>query len=276
MKKRIPIIILTVLILIIVVLISINSKPTYDYKIHFFSVGKADAILMSKNGRYIMIDTATENMGGEIMDYFEENEITKLDYLIITHFDKDHVGSASRIIDNVEIGEVLQSNIPKESEYYNNYLSSLNSKNITPKTITDDYKITLDDIEIIVYGPKEVYTNNESNNSSLITTVKYENNKFLFMGDAQNPRIKDFLEENNETFDFLKVPYHGKYLKNLDELLNNKNIKTAVITSSDTEQESQKTIDMLNKYKVNYYLTRNGEIDVLSNGKKISIEQKKK
>ena len=276
MKKIIPIIILTVLILIIILFISTKDKSTYDYKIHFFSAGKADAILMSKNDKYIMIDTATENMSNEIMDYFKENNITKLDYLIITHFDKDHVGSASHIIDNIEIEEVLQSNVPKESEYYNNYITSLNNKSINPKTITDNYKILLDNIEITVYGPKKIYTSNESNNSSLITAVKYNNNKFLFMGDAQNPRIEAFLDEDNETYDFLKVPYHGNYLKKLDDLLNAKKINTAVITSSNTEQESTKTINMLRKYNIKYYLTRNGDIDVLSDGNKISVEQKKK
>ena len=103
---------------------SSNNDPNYDFKAYFFNAGKADAILLSKNNHYIMIDTGEASLSNEILNYFKNNNITKLDYLIITHFDKDHVGSASSIIDNIEIGEVLQSNYPKESEYYTNYLNS--------------------------------------------------------------------------------------------------------------------------------------------------------
>ena len=38
------------------------------------------------------------------------------------------------------------------------------------------------------------------------------------MGDAENARIKDFLSTNSETYDFIKIPYHGNYLKRLDDL----------------------------------------------------------
>ena len=97
-----------------------KEEENYDFEIYFFNAGKADAILLSKDNKYIMIDTGEEDLSNTILNYFKNNNITKLDYLIITHFDKDHVGSASKIIDNIEIGEVLESNYPKDSIYYNN------------------------------------------------------------------------------------------------------------------------------------------------------------
>lgn len=277
MLKKEKIILMIVFLLIIIGLVLIYSRKksnkNYDFKIYFFNAGKADAILLSKNGEYIMIDTGEESLSNEILTYFRNNNITKLDYLIITHFDKDHVGSASTIIDNIEIGEVLQSNVPKDSEYYDNYLESLTKKGITPNTISGDYNITLDDLEITVNGPTYVFDSNESNNSSLIVSITYKNNKFLFMGDSENARIKDFLSTNNETYDFLKVPYHGNYLKRLSNLLENRNIKYGVITCSNTEGCESETLEVLDSYNIKYYLTKNGSITVLSDGKNIKIEQ---
>ena len=276
MNNKIKAIFLIAITIIIISLVLIHKKDdysSYDFKIYFFNAGKSDAIILSKNDHYIMIDTGEEDLSDDILKYFKNNNITKLDYLIITHFDKDHVGSASTIIDNIEIGEVLQSNVPKESEYYNNYISSLESKNITPVTIEGDYAIALDDLEIVVNGPDKIYDSNESNNSSLIVSVKDNENKFLFMGDAQNARIKDFMSINNDEYDFLKVPYHGNYLKRLDDLIEVKNIKYAVITSSNIELEDEDTIKVLNDYNVKYYLTRNGSITVLSDGNDIVIKQ---
>lgn len=250
-----------------------KEEANYDFHVYFFNAGKADAILLSKNNKYIMIDTGEESLSAEILRYFSNNNITKLDYLIITHFDKDHVGSASKIIDNIEIGKVLESNYPKESTYYNNYRSSLENKNLEAEVVAGDYVINLDDLEIVVNGPETIYDKNESNNSSLIVSVTYKDNKFLFMGDAENARIKDFVSNNNETYDFIKVPYHGHYLKRLDELFENRKLKYAVITSSVKELEDTETIDVLNKYNIKYYLTRTGAITVLSDGTNIKIKQ---
>ena len=250
-----------------------KEEESYDFEIYFFNAGKADAILLSKDNKYIMIDTGEENLSNTILTYFKNNNITKLDYLIITHFDKDHVGSASKIIDNIEIGEVLESNYPKDSIYYNNYRTSLKNKNIEAKVISGDYEIYLSDVKLIINGPEITYDKNESNNSSLIVSANYKNNKFLFMGDSENQRIKDFLENNQEKYDFLKVPYHGHYLKRFEDLLNNNTFKYAVITSSSKELEDSRIIDTLNQYNVKYYLTRLGNIRVLSDGENIIIKQ---
>ena len=274
-KENIIIIIIFVLILAALILgYSIKgNNVNYDFKIYFFNAGKADAIILSKNGKYIMIDAGEESLSDDILKYFQNNNITKLDYLIITHFDKDHVGSASTIIDNIEIGEVLQSNVPKESEYYDNYIKSLNQKGIMTRTISGDYEIALDNLKIVVNGPEKVYDSNESNNASLIVSVTYNKNKFLFMGDAQNARIKDFLSTNVESYNFLKVPYHGNYLNRLVDLLETINPEYGVMTCSIDEGCENETLEVLNTYNVKYYLTRDGSITVLSNGEEIIIKQ---
>lgn len=271
-KIILPVIVIFVLIILLLIFTNRNYKD-YDFKIYFFNAGKADAIVLSKNDHYIMIDTGEESLSNEILEYFKKNNITKLDYLIITHFDKDHVGSASSIIDNIDVENVLQSNYPKDSEYYNNYVESLRNKNITAITVSDNYEFVISGLKITVNGPTGVYENNESNNSSLIVTVINDSKKFLFMGDSQNARIKDFLEISDTDYDFIKIPYHGHYLKRLDEILENNEIKYAVITSSDKELEDDETIEMLNNYNINCYFTRKGPVTILSNGEDIVIKQ---
>lgn len=93
------------------------------------------------------------------------------------------------------------------------------------------------------------------------------------MGDAQNARIKDFNNSNSMKYKFLKVPYHGNYLKRVDELLSNNIIEYAVITSSLEEVEASETLEMLDNYNIKYFLTRKGAISVLSDGNNIIIKQ---
>lgn len=276
MKKE-SIIVLVVLFVIFGLLMFIyNNKDLnndYDFKVYFFNAGKADAILISKNDKYMMIDTGEQSLSDDILRYFQNNNITKLEYLIITHFDKDHVGSASSIIDNIDIGEVIQSNVPKESDYYTNYLNSLSKKGITPTVVSGNYDISLGDVSITVNGPDIVYDKNESNNSSLIVFMTNGENKFLFMGDSENARIRDFVSSNSETYDFIKVPYHGNYLKRLSSLFESTKVKYGVMTCSNSEGCESETIDVLNGYNIKYYMTKNGSISVLSDGKNIKINE---
>ena len=276
MKKEIFIIIpILILILIGFIYLSKKSNKTNeeDLEIYFFQAGKADAILISKNEKYMLIDTGESTLSTTILNYLKAKNIKKLEYLIITHFDKDHVGSASTIIDQIEIENVLQSNVPKESEYYENYLNSLAKKEITPITVTKEETYSLSDIEIKVIGTDTIYENNTSNNSSLIISIKNQNNKFLFMGDCENARIKDFLTSNDEDYDFIKIPYHGNYLKRLEELIDETSPTYGVMTCSKEEGCEEETIEVLNKKNIKYYMTKNGSILLTSNGDKITIKQ---
>lgn len=278
MNNKIKILVILIIIVIFVLSVYISkvskdSSSSYPFKIYFFNAGKADAALISCNGKYIMIDTGEESLSSEILAYFKNNNITKLDYLIITHFDKDHVGSASEIIDNIEVENVLQSNVPKESEYYTNYINSLANKNISAQTISGDVSFTVGDLNITVNGPEKVYDNNDSNNSSLIVSINYNNTSYLFMGDSQNDRIKDYLSSHSEKYDFIKIPYHGHYQKKLDNLLEATTPSYAVITSSNSEPEDEEVLDILDELNIKYYLTRKGAVTVLSDGEKITIKQ---
>lgn len=275
LKKNMVLLLAFILIAILLIVIYSNKKVNsdYDFKVYFFNAGKADAILLSKNDKHILIDTVEESLSDEILEYFESNNITRLEYLIITHFDKDHVGSASTIIDNIEIGEVLQSNSPKDSVYYTNYLNSLSNKSITPTIVSGDYELTFEDLKIVVNGPVTTYENSESNNSSLIVKVTYDDTSFLFMGDAENARIKDYLSNSNESYDFIKIPYHGNYLKRLDNLLDVVKPTYGVMTCSSSGGCEEETLEVLNNYNIKYYMTKNGAISVLSNGKNIIIKQ---
>ena len=279
MSNRIKLIIVFIILVVFLICMYLfrqkndDNDNNYNFKIYFFNAGKADCILISNNGKYIMIDTGEESLSSEILAYFNTNNITKLDYLIITHFDKDHVGSASKIIESIEIDNVLQSNCPKESEYYTNYLNALEEKSITPTTVSGDKTYTLEELNIVVNGPTDIYDNNESNNSSLIVEINYKNTNYLFMGDSQNDRIKDYLEQSDKEFDFIKIPYHGNYQKRLDDLLESTNSQYVVVTCSSAEPDISETVELLKGRSISYYLTKDGSITVQSDGDNIYIKQ---
>ena len=251
------------------------SKTSGDSpEVLVFNAGKADTILIHTSSSAILIDCGEEDFADEILEKLEEYGIKTLDALIITHFDKDHVGGAAHIVRSLNIKQVIQSDFPKDSDEYKNYTASLKEKNYVPITVSANLSFMVDSVKYYVYPHRsESYEDSPSNNSSLITIVVYGDTKFLFMGDAETQRIAEFLEENDETYDFLKVPYHGHYQELLEELIAEVMPNHAAITSSSKEKEDDATVELLEKYGASVWLARNGNILVKTDGTTVTVTQ---
>ena len=244
-------------------------------KVVFFEIGKADAFLIYNSGAAILIDTGESESAEDILKYMEKKEIGTLDYMFITHFDKDHVGGASRIIDAVEVKQIYTGNYPKSSGEYDNFKSSVNKKKVSAAVLRENSEYEIAGIKIEVNTPiQDIYEEDPSNNSSLIIRVSYGEKSFLFMADAKGERIKEYLSTDVKQCSVIKMPYHGKYLPGLDELLKKTQPKYAVITSSKDEKEADETNQTLKDHNVQIYKTRKGRVIIETDGKDISVTQK--
>ena len=209
--------------------------------LHLFSFGKADAFLLLTEEGAVLIDTGESGQGKEILSFLEERGISELDTLIVTHFDKDHVGGAAKVLKGIPVRRVLQSNCPRDSKEYNKYVSALALCRI--------------------------------NNSSLAVAVRYGDTSFLFTGDAESARLKELSGADLGVFSFLQVPHHGAWETQLAALLAKADPDVAVITSSEAEPEDFVTVQLLEKAGAEVLLTREGEIDIFSDGNALEIFQ---
>ena len=110
----------------------------------------------------------------------------------------------------------------------------------------------------------------------MIVKITFGNQTYLFMGDAQNERIEEYLKTNDTAADFLKVPYHGHYTKKLADLIEAVNPQTAVITNGTEEPEAieiAKTVSLLEENGVNVYQTVNGTITLTCTKDGFSLTQ---
>ena len=269
-KGKIIFVLLLVLLFVFLVYAALRGTNQEKLKFYFFNAGKADSCVITYRDQTILVDTGEENLASTIQNYLNAHNITTIDYFIITHFDKDHVGSAAAILQNFDVSNVLQSNFPKESEYYTNYLNALREKDITPITVTSDMEFAVDGLEFVVNGPEKVYETDESNNSSLITKIVYGDHRFLLLGDAENDRLKDYLSTHTEEYDLIKVPYHGNYQKQDKTLFEITKPKYAVVSTSSAVLDD-KLIQILEDYEISYYVTMDGDILVQSDGSKMKI-----
>ncbi|NLK94178.1 MAG: MBL fold metallo-hydrolase [Clostridiales bacterium] len=265
------IIISIVMLALILTGCSISEDEVYNgMEVTIFNTGKSDCILISIEGRYIMIDTSLDKYGEEICKKIKG--INNLDYLILTHMDKDHIGGASDIINNIKIDNIIQADYSKESEEYTKLIKAEENNNSNVELLLNKKTLFIGETEInIIPGEKRYYE--DSNNYSIMVTIKYGNTSFLFAGDAEEERLQEFLDENMDKYDFIKIPHHGEYNKLSGTLIKSIEPKYGVITCSKSNMPDDKLLQVLSNNNVEPYLTVDGEIKVYSNGETIEIKQ---
>ena len=228
--------------------------------VYGFSAGAADAFLLTAEDCAVLIDCGEKGFGKEIAGYLDAQGVERLDCLIITHFDKDHVGGAAKVLSSVPVGRVLQSNYPKDSKEYDNYLDALEAAGLTAETVRERLRFTLGGVRFEVDPPAGGYTEDESNNSSLIVTVTNDADRLLFMGDAEDQRLAEFLDGYAGGCDYLKVPHHGRSGELSAALIDAAQPKIAVITSSDDEPEDAEVVALLERAGAEVFLTKEGAV----------------
>ncbi|WP_051411578.1 ComEC/Rec2 family competence protein [Ruminococcus flavefaciens] len=244
-----------------------------EMKVTFLEAGKADAIVIQSETGTVVIDCGEKGDGKKIVNLLEESGRTSIDYLIITHFDQDHVGGAPKVLNNLEVKNLITPNYEGNNDEYKKFVKTLNELNVQPQKITDDLSFSLDDVKYTIYAPeKDFYGDNESaeNNFSLVTKAVHHKNTLLFTGDAMEERLDEIMDIGQCTL--LKVPYHGRKLDNLGDFLKKVKPKCAV-TCTSTSEFSGKTQELLEAMKIQSYATcYNGDITATSNGAEISFE----
>ena len=245
-----------------------------ELSIHVFSFGKADSYLFMTGEAAALIDCGESENGKEIVQYLKEKGFSKLDCLILTHFDKDHVGGAAKVLKSIQVQRVLQSNSPKDSKQMEKYLKALDGTGIEAETVSEELTFTLGDAKFTVYPPqRENYEKDPSNNSSLVTSVRFGENSFLFTGDAESARLAEIVSLELGTFDVLQIPHHGEWDMLLVNLLRMTDPSYALITSSEEEPEDMRTMQLLQQERVEVLLAREGEVDIVSDGVTVSVSQ---
>ena len=252
-----------------------NSTPDFTGSFRFtvLKAGKADAIIMQTQNHSIILDMGEKDDGDEISEYLEKNSISDIDYVFITHFDKDHIGGFPEVADAVGIKSILVPDYEANNKAYSEFVDTVIGKNLTVTRLTEDKTIVLDDVIFEISVPKKHDYEESDNDYSLVISVTDGENTFLFAGDAEKDRLYEVLSEISGQFDFLKVPHHGKFNENTEKFINAVKPQYAVITDSAKNPASDKTVSLLKAQKTEIYSTKNGDISVISDGKKIKINQ---
>ena len=290
---------------------SLNPEPPEDtgapyaaagqMEIIVYDMGKADAILILTENHAIMIDTGENKNGRPFIDDLHRRGVTEIDVLIITHFDKDHVGGAGEIVNNFEVREVFVPDYGKSSKPYDRFISAMDDAGLEYQALTGQESIVLDGVEFTIYPALREYhdfridgdeeddeydgedggegdggSDLSDNDFSLVIRAVHGNNDFLFAGDAIAGRLADLLATKDITdreYDFLKVPHHGRYNRNSEEFIQAISPAYAVITDSSDDPADERVLSALAETGAVVFSSQNGDVYCVSDGETLKVTQ---
>ena len=266
------------MILALILTMSVFTVQADELRVDFYDMGKADAMLITTpTGVRILIDTGTNKGGKALVKRFEQAGIREIDTLIITHYDKDHVGGADKILEEIDVKQVIMPIYDKESKQHTQFMEALDeAKSVAqfPMEIGSDMSMESGDgVKMsITAAHKKSYGKDEENDFSLAVRMSFGDMKFFFAGDAEAPRQKELLEEGDVACDVLKVPYHGRLVSTSEEFLAQANPKIAYITDDEEDPASGDVIDILENMGADVYSSlEDGDVTVVSDGKSVRV-----
>ena len=217
------------IILSIILMIHINiNKLIKDNYVITIDVKQGDSSLLYLDDKAILIDTGglyNQRIVEKTIIMLKSFGINKIDYLIITHGDYDHMGEAINLVNNFKVEKVI-FNCGEFNDLEKDLIKVLDKKKIPYYSCIKE--LNIDDNKLYFLNNKNY--GNENDNSSVIYTV-LNNYKFLFMGDAGTHVEEDLLKKYNlQNIDVLKVGHHGSKTSSGKEFINEINPKYSIIS----------------------------------------------
>ncbi|MBO5096661.1 MAG: DNA internalization-related competence protein ComEC/Rec2 [Bacilli bacterium] len=261
-------------ILIVILIMHNNIKMfNFDNGITMLDVGQGDSMLLEIKNKSILIDTGgyfNSNLTNtRLIPYFKSLGIKKLDYLILTHGDFDHMGEAANLVENFKVEKVI-FNCGQFNELEQDLIEVLDKKKI--KYYSGIKELNIDNNKLYFLNNKDY--GNENDNSSVIYT-ELNNHKLLFMGDAGVEVEEDLIEKYNiQDIDVLKVGHHGSKTSSGIKFIDEINPKYSIISVGNNNRyghPNKEVLDNLKESKI-YRTDQDGSIMFKIKNNKLKIE----
>ncbi len=218
----------TPLILIGLTLFIMWGEPFYriSQSVTFLDIyGDSTIIIDSFDQCNIIIDTGEKDEYNTLVNYLKTNNIKRIDYLIITHNHSDHYGEAPDVLNEFKVIDMVTRNNVSQYEGYN----------------------SCGNVEFYIYSNSIEYSS--ENDNSIILSLFLNNRHYLFTGDIELKREKDFIKEVAIDVDYLKVPHHGSITSSSYEFVQHVTPEEVFIIVSRKNQHKHPSDIVVSRYE---------------------------
>lgn len=217
-------------------------------KFTLLDVGQGLAAVLQTNQHVLLFDTGprfglASDAGSQVILPFLENQgIKKIDAIVISHGDSDHIGGLSSILKKIPVGMILSSEI--------DLIPKFTSNDTIIKPCYSGQHWHWDGIEFLMIHP-DTFQTAKRNDHCCVLQIKAGKQKILLTGDIEMPSEKKLLEKFNHKLSstVLIVPHHGSKTSSSLEFIQTVNPSFAMIPVGYLNPYGHPKTEIVDRYK---------------------------
>lgn len=252
---------------------SSTTEQSRNLIVHFLDVGQGDSEFIElPNGETMLIDAGETDMGETVVNDISSLGYTEITYLVATHPHSDHIGGMPAVLDSFNVKNAYLPNASASSDIYADFLDKLDVEGCDVYEAKNGVSvIKTENLSAFFVAPCESEYKNLNNYSAVLKLV-YNDNSFLFTGDAKSQSEKQITADISA--DVVKVGHHGSKTSSTQAFVSAVSPKYAVIEVGKDNSYGHPDEVVLERWQsagaIVLRTDLNGNITFTSNGNSIS------
>ncbi|WP_449459200.1 DNA internalization-related competence protein ComEC/Rec2 [Streptococcus suis] len=255
---------------LVLALLFFITKHPLENEVTVVDIGQGDSIfLRDMRGRTVLIDvggrvdfaakeewqerSSQANAERTLIPYLHSRGVDRIDSLVLTHTDTDHVGDVLEVAKQVQIGRIVVS---PGSLTVPDFVATLKEINVPVHVVKVGDRLPIFDSYLEVIYPDE--TGDGGNNDSIVLYGRLLETNFLFTGDLEQGELDLIETYPNLPVDVLKAGHHGSKGSSYPEFLDHIGAKIALVSAGENNRYKhphQETLDRFNSLNIQVYRT---------------------
>ncbi|HEM4056131.1 TPA: DNA internalization-related competence protein ComEC/Rec2 [Streptococcus suis] len=255
---------------LVLALLFFITKHPLENEVTVVDIGQGDSIfLRDMRGRTVLIDvggrvdfaakeewqerSSQANAERTLIPYLHSRGVDRIDSLVLTHTDADHVGDVLEVAKQVQIGRIYVS---PGSLTVPDFVATLKEINVPVHVVKVGDRLPIFDSYLEVLYPSG--TGDGGNNDSIVLYGRLLETNFLFTGDLEQGELDLIKTYPNLPVDVLKAGHHGSKGSSYPEFLDHIGAKIALVSAGENNRYKhphQETLDRFDSRNIQVYRT---------------------
>jgi competence protein ComEC len=262
-----------------------GANATGTVEVHFINVEQSvSTLIVGPTGEAMLIDTGDFTDDGEhVLRYLRAHGVDRIDHLVVSHDDADHIGGNAAIIEHYEteadgVGAVYDPGIPASTATYEAYLDAVEAHDVTLYETREGDAIPFEGVDVTVLGPPEPYLEDRARNeNSIVLRLAFGNTSFLLTGDAEDDQEAYLVENYGDGLNatVLKAGHHGSNTSTGGPLLDAAAPRAVVVSSAYHSRYGHPHEETLRRLADRdlpaYWTATHGDVVLVSDGAGVSV-----
>ncbi|HEM5156995.1 TPA: DNA internalization-related competence protein ComEC/Rec2 [Streptococcus suis] len=255
---------------LVLALLFFITKHPLENEVTVLDIGQGDSIfLRDMRGRTVLIDVGGRvdfaakeawqersrqaNAERTLIPYLHSRGVDRIDSLVLTHTDTDHVGDVLEVAKQVQIGRIYVS---PGSLTVPDFVATLKEINVPVHVVEVGERLPIFDSYLEVLYPDG--TGDGGNNDSIVLYGRLLKINFLFTGDLEQGELDLIESYPNLPVDVLKAGHHGSKGSSYPEFLDHIEAKIALVSAGENNRYKhphQETLERFDSRNIQVYRT---------------------